>query len=343
MARGERRHRFLPGLRSLLLADVADVRKTPEHLLPRRDVRRDERLAAELLPQRIEQEGRRVASHRLAEDGEVFRAQAFVAAAPLQGVEISRQRQSSVARARVELDALRDGRARVARGRVFRVDRPDPRQGLPGPVLGRIARRKTNPVRQQDEVIRHLLRRVEILCEQRRRHHQRRPRIREALPRRAIHGKLPRRIERIDAGEIAQGVGVFVVGKPTQHHRPWITGVGAGEVIERLPRPADEQIFLHSGWLLLLLRRHLAVEDLVDNVFPDIRIAGDVRGLEIEFALLLFSRMAVEAMARKHGTHLSRHLRGVRGSGDQKTERSDSADHGIISSGVGSHSRQPRM
>ena len=135
MARGERRHRFLPGLRSLLLADVADVRKTPEHLLPRRDVRRDERLAAELLPQRIEQEGRRFASHRLAEDGEVFRAQAFVAAAPLQGVEISRQRQSSVARARVELDALRDGRARVARGRVFRVDRPDPSKRFPGPVL----------------------------------------------------------------------------------------------------------------------------------------------------------------------------------------------------------------
>jgi ABC-type nitrate/sulfonate/bicarbonate transport system substrate-binding protein len=36
-------------------------------------------------------------------------------------------------------------------------------------------------------------------------------------------------------------------------------------------------------------------------------------------------------------------FQGVGGSGDQKTERSDSADHGIISSGVGSHSRQPRM
>ena len=127
----------------------------------------------------------------------------------------------------------------------------------------------------------HLLRRIEILREQGGRHHQRRPGIREPLPRRAIHGKLPGRIERIDSGEVAQGVGVFVVGEPTQHHRPWITGVGEGEVIERAPHPTEELLLLGFGWLLLLLWRHLAVEDLVDHILPDLRILGAAGGRKI--------------------------------------------------------------
>jgi hypothetical protein len=75
-------------------------------------------------------------------------------------------------------------------------------------------------------------------------------------------------------------------------------------------------LLLRFGRLLLLLRRHLAVEDLVDHILPDLRILGDVRGLEIELALLLFGRVAVEAMAREHGAYFLRHIRGICGSGD---------------------------
>ena len=83
--------------------------------------------------------------------------------------------------------------------------------------------------------------------------------------------------------------------------QPPPTAPDEGKLIERAAHPAEELFLLRLAGLFLFLRRHLAVEDLVDDVFPDIRFVGDVRGLEIEFALLLLGRVAVEAILVQHG------------------------------------------
>jgi hypothetical protein len=119
--------------------------------------------------------------------------------------------------------------------------------------------------------------------------------------RRAIDGELLRGIERLDAGEIPQRVGVFHVRKSPQHDGSRIARIREPDLVQRAAHPADELFFLIRRELLLLLRRHLTQFDLIEHVFPDVRLLVNVRGFEIEVAFLLLGRMTVEAILVQHG------------------------------------------
>ena len=69
-----------------------------------------------------------------------------------------------------------------------------------------------------------LLRRVEVLRDQRRRHHQRVAGVGEPFARRAVDGELAGRVERVDAGQVAERVGVFGVVEPAEDHPPGVAG-----------------------------------------------------------------------------------------------------------------------
>ena len=256
---------------------------------------------------------------------QVFGAQAIGAAKALQRIEILRERQTTTSRACVELDALRDGLRGLAGSRVFGVDAANPREGLIRPILSRGARRPMHAMWREDCMRGDFLGCVEILREQRRRHHERRADIRESFACRAIDRKLTRGIERLHACQITQRVGVFHVREPPQHNGTGVARVRESDLIQRATHPIGELFFLGRGELLLLLRRHLAELHLVEHVFPDVRLFVDVRGFEIEVTLLLFGRVAVEAVGLEDGASLDGVSRARKKQGKQKTHHTSSS------------------
>ena len=157
-------------------------------------------------------------------------------------------------------------------------------------------------MRREDSVTRDVLRRIEILREQRGRHHQRRACIRKTFASGAIDREFLRWIERLDAGQIAQRVGVFHVRQPPQHDGAGIAGIREGDLIQSASHPVRELLFFLGGELLFLLRRHFAHLDLLQHIFPDVRLFLNVGGFEIEVAFLFFSGVAVEAVGLKEGS-----------------------------------------
>ena len=168
-------------------------------------------------------------------------------------------------------------------------------------------RGKAEAIRQQHRVARDFLGRIEILGEQRRRHHQRRARIREAFAGGTISGKLARGIERFHAREIAHRVSVFHIGKPPQHDRPRIARVRQRDFIQHRLHPCRELHLLLRGQLPLLSRRHFVVRELLKNALPDCRLFPDRRDgsklFQIEIALLFFGRVAGVAMLLQDRLH----------------------------------------
>ena len=269
--------------------------------MPGLDVGGGELFLTELGAKRIEQNRRLRAREGLAEDLQVFGTQTLGAAAALKGIEIPREWQTPAARAGVEFDALSFGLGGLGSGGVTCVDGADACQSLIRPILRRGAGGPAHALRGEDRVTRNVFRRIEIFRQQRRRHHERRTRIGKTFASRAIDRKLLRRIERLDAREIPQRVGVFHVRQPTQHDGARIASVREGDLIQGSAHPVRELHFLRSAGLLLFLRRHLAHLDLLQHIFPDVRLFSNVGGFEIEIAFLLLGRVTVEAILVQHG------------------------------------------
>ena len=121
----------------------------------------------------------------------------------------------------------------------------------------------------------HCLRGVEVLRHERRRHHERLARVRKSLARAAVGRKLPRRIERVVAGEVADGVGVFGGIEPAEHDAAGVARPGAGLGLEKVMEPlADLGPFL-LGRLVGLRRRHLAGGHHLGHPLPDLQLMAN--------------------------------------------------------------------
>ena len=154
---------------------------------------------------------------------------------------------------------------------------------------------------------------IEILCEQRRRHHQSGAGIGKAFARRAIDGKFLRGIERRNTREIADGVGVFPVRQTPQPHRPRIPRAGQRDAIQRALHPVREELHLLGRRPRLVLRRHLFVANLIQGVLPNQGVAfhESQRGkaFQIEIALLLLRGVASDAVFLQHRLNgMAKHL-----------------------------------
>ena len=150
-----------------------------------------------------------------------------------------------------------------------------------------------------------VLRGVEILREQRGRHDERCAGVREALARRAVHGELARRVERLDAREVAEGVGELRVREAAQHDGAGVAGTGQRDFVECAAHPRDELGLLRAGELRLVLGRHLTEFELLLNLLPDLRVAlhgvEGLKALEVEVALVVLGRVALEAELVQQG------------------------------------------
>ncbi len=144
------------------------------------------------------------------------------------------------------------------------------------------------------------LARVEVLGRQRGRHHQRLAGVAEALAGRAVDREFAHRIEGLDRGQVAYGVGVLGVRQPAQHHRTGIAGGGARHLVESALDEGHQPAGLIEVGTRLALGRHLAIAELLEHAAPDPWMALDVPGvdmlLEVEVALVLGRRMAAQAV-----------------------------------------------
>ena len=184
-----------------------------------------------------------------------------------------------------------------------------------------------------------ILRGIQILREQRRRHHQCRTRVGESLASRAINGKLLRRIERRDACEVTNRVSVFHVRQTPKHHRAGITSAGERDVIQRALHPVREQLHLLGRRSRFPFRRHFVVANLFQRTLPHHRVAlhefESREALHTEITLLLLGRVAGDAVFLQHRLNgLAKHLF-IRSSCDEDQRRDDAQIkrglHAIIS------------
>ena len=121
----------------------------------------------------------------------------------------------------------------------------------------------------------HGLRGVEIFGHERRRHDERLARIRETFARAAVGRKLVGGIERVDAGEVADRVGVFGVVEPAKHDAAGVARSGAGLGLEEVVEPLPDLGPLLVGWLVGLRRRHLPARHHLGHPLPDLHLAAD--------------------------------------------------------------------
>ena len=145
---------------------------------------------------------------------------------------------------------------------------------------------------------------IEIFREEGGGHDQCLPCVAEALSGRPIHREFLRRIKLWQAGEVADGVGVFRIGKPAQHNGPGVAGIFTTQRLQCLLRPLQQLRTLLLGWLRLFLRRHFPGGNLLQNALPDFRKFTDrgfgKRLLHIQIPFLLFRGMAFQAILLKH-------------------------------------------
>ena len=316
---GQRRDGRLPSFRPIAFADVADRVEGPQRRLPRLDHPREmigipRPPLAPRGPDRVERQGGRGIDKRRDERREVSRAHAMLRGslcgrdrAGEEPVPLGQRRGQALHQRRpaagigVEGDPLEVDACGAGVDGVARVDVADAGEGLLRPVALRRRRAEADTGRREDGMGGDLLRRVEILVNHLRRHHQRLPDVREALPRGAVDRKLLTRIERGDPGQIADTGGVFGVREPAQHDRPRIT---------RRPRRDREQLATdrapHGRQLLLarlrgVVRWHRPTPQLVCDELPRAGFGGDIGGagkpLEIDIGRLVGGRMTFEAIA----------------------------------------------
>ena len=320
---GQRRDRHLPGARTVALADVAHGGEAPDGPLPRlHHARHGGPLArlglAPTGPDLVQERRRRLGLVQLGpQPAEVAGVELARAGQRLHlglrlarlargrgpqlegGVEILGQWQDA-AIAGVELDALEVDRRAPAIAGVAAIERADGAETFLGPVALRGAGREAQPVGKEDRMAGHLLGGIEVLGDQRRRHHQRLAHVHEALARGRIDGELPGRVERLHAGQVAERVGVLGVGEPAQHHRSWVARVQPRPPVEQGPHARHQ---LLPGFVVHgrpILRRHFAQRHLLEHLLPDLGVGrpggGSDEALEVEVALVLLGGMALQAM-----------------------------------------------
>ena len=147
---------------------------------------------------------------------------------------------------------------------------------------------------------RHLLGRIQVFGDQRRRHHQRLTHVHEPLTRGRIHREFAGWIERLHTRQIADRVGVLRICQTPQHHRSGIPGIFPGPAIEQ-PTHSGHQLLPRLGVHgRLILRRHFTDGNLFQHLLPNLGI-GRLRTwlkhlLQIEFALVLRCGMAIETV-----------------------------------------------
>ena len=180
-------------------------------------------------------------------------------------------------------------------------------EGLVGPVAPRVALRKPEAVRQQHGMRRHGLRGVEILGHQCRRHHERLSRVRKSFACAAIGRKLPRRIERVDAGEIVDAVGVFGVVEPTEYDATGVARQGAGLGLEEVMEPLPDLGTLFVARLGGLWRRHLPAGHHLGNPLPHLHLAANRferrEAREVDISFFQIAGMAILAVVLDEWHH----------------------------------------
>ena len=141
----------------------------------------------------------------------------------------------------------------------------------------------------------------EIVIEQHPRRHLRGGIIVEATDarfRRKIDGGIPSRD--VESEQVADGLAVFVAVEPAQHRMR----CGGFETLRRLSDGGRDRIHgredFRFRWLLLLVRRHLALVELIENLLPEERLVRsfDCCGERIEppVALLFLGAVAFDAV-----------------------------------------------
>ena len=124
----------------------------------------------------------------------------------------------------------------------------------------------------------HGLRGIEILRDQRRRHHERLSRVRKPLARARVRRKLLRRIEGGHARQVADRPSVFGVVEPAEDDAARVAGVRDRLGGEKRPQPLSQQVPFGIGRLLGVGRRHLAVVDNLGHPLPDLDLLPHVGG-----------------------------------------------------------------
>ena len=214
--------------------------------------------------------------------------------------------------AKVEPDPLPNDCLGCRRGGVEWLREPavepaDAGERLVGPVAPRVAGGKPEAVGQEHGMPGHGLRGVEVFGHERRRHDERLARVRKAFARAAVGWKLFRGIERVDAGEIADRVGVFGVVEPAEHDAAGIARSGAGLGLEEVVEPLPDLGPLLIGWLVGLRRGHLPARDHLGHPLPDLHFAADrIEGADARKVDLPFDQitgMAVLAVSLDQWHH----------------------------------------
>ena len=212
--------------------------------------------------------------------------------------QIKLKRQTSVATDKVHFVALNQHALDFTRDAVTGVEGLDGGDLLVGPIaFGRLVG-ESDAIREQHRVQGDVLARVEILGKQPRRHHQGRADVREAFAGGTVDRELAGRIERRDARQVLDRVGVFGVGEAAEHDGPWVAGVSEGDSLERQARPIEQRLLCGRRECLLLLRRHLSAGDLLQHRFPDLGGATNIRDgrklLQVYVTFLLLGRVTVQ-------------------------------------------------
>ena len=318
----ERGNRHLPGLGAVPLADVADLREAPQGLLPLGNRLHQVASVARFgrAPEsahRVEQERRFRFIQRLPQRAQILGVESVQAchvrdrfllrlegaAFRERGCEIFLQRQDAPVLG-VELDALQVHGGTAALLRELRVESPDCHHLFLRPIPLRRAGRERDSVGQQHRVGRDVLRGIEILRHERRRHHKGVADVHEAFAGSGVGRKLLRRVERPHAGQIADGVGIFGVGETAEHDRAGVAGAGLSGGGQRCLDPLEQVLSFAGRRLRLVLGRHFPERHLINHVLPCFRMFEQLgeRGeaFEVEVALLLLGRMAAEAILLQH-------------------------------------------
>ena len=120
------------------------------------------------------------------------------------------------------------------------------------------------------------------------------------------------RIERVDARQLSERVGVFRVVEPAEHHAARVAGMGCGLCPEKAGQPGGDLLPLRVARLLGVLRRHLPIGNHICCPLPvaDRRSHRRhlPRGREIHIPLEHIACMASVAVAgeQRHRCIISR-------------------------------------
>ena len=195
-------------------------------------------------------------------------------------------------------------------------------------------RREPESARFQHEVVRHELRRSEILVEQTRRHREHFAGVVESFAAGRIDGEFLGRLDR-HAGKVANRQVIFRVRESSRQD-----DAGISRVLLRLDEQnrldgADDGIALLQRRLILMVaRRHHPFANELDDAVPasevarDVAVLGETREIQLAPGLLLVVA-SVAVLLRKRFDLLLKHI-GLRRRGDcAEDEQNEMAEKGV--------------